>query len=1084
MTRRSHPAPFAILTLGLTCLLAPPAAAHLSIIRQGAETVGANEPGDQYSRAVAAGDFNGDGIDDLVVGAPQEDIGSTANAGAIFVNWGSENGVTHEGAVYYTAAEMTGSVTAGANLGWSLVGGDLDDDGFDDLVAGAPFETINGAANAGAVYVMRGSANGLQPWMSFTQANWGANVETSDKFGWAVALGDFDGDTDLDLVIGSPGEDGNLGAALWVLGTSVGLFGAKGILDLGDSGQSPRTGDQFGFSLAVGDFMAGPEDEIVCGAPYRGGQSGSPGFGAIMVTAGSPTGPVASASAYHTAPGSIQTNAHFGYSLAAGRLMAGSYETLAVGEPWRAVHPEPNAGRVIVLPGGTFGLDLAGAVEILETNAGGLIGEDDTFGYTLAVGHFWDPADGWEDLAVGSPGERFGTGTPYGQVQILMGGPAGPNGSSGWFGFNQGTLNEFVEPNDALGQSLAFGRFDGTGHGNLAVGAVGEDVAAGMVHVIAPWRQVYGLSCERSIVLDCNDEIYFSQKPFDEVLIASTTKIMTVLIACEQALMHQDPPLDTIYEVPAWVANDIPGSQVPLFAGEWITLEDLMYTCLMLSGNDAAYAIADLVHGGTGPDDAVEIFVNHMNIKAELIGMTDTHFNNPAGLEVEPVGSDLGEHYSTPRDMAILSAYAMQNPFFREIAATTAWPMVRHFPDFDIFWNVQNIFRWVMWNNVEPLTGIKGGETPQAKVTGCFSAQSPLGDRTVACTFTTPPPAMNYGPDAGKLVQLGLSACGYFFALDEWDDEVPWSTDGIRSGNGARHGGSSGIPGGWQGDAEFTLYRVTWDSGEDSALTLWLTHHLQLRGATTYDFGARAISGHGPIRITNVGTTPAFFQVILPYDTFDFALDAGETGEIAAHDEGWLGFPVRIAHGGPGGSLDLDVEVPYLHDIASPAEPSNDPVLRTRLLRSSAFVDAIEFRTLGHDAEGSVYALFGHRPGEVVGLPDGGTPDGSGDPDAAGAGEHDPAVAVTLRPARPNPFTDTTTLGFDLRTAGEVGLDIYDVSGRLVRAFAPVSMAPGAFGLHWDGRGADGLTVNPGVYFYHVTVDGRDAASGKVLRVG
>lgn len=1064
----------AALVLSLISALLSPAAAHLSMIRQGAESAGGIEAGDQYGFSVATGDFNGDGFDDLVGGAPQEDIGAVANAGAVIVNWGSELGVTHEGAVALWATHMTGSVVAGANLGWAVTAADFNSDGFDDLVVGAPFETINGAANAGAIYILRGSAGGLQSWMGLTQADFAYGVETGDKFGYSLATGDFNDDGHVDLVMGSPGENFDQGAVLWILGTSAGLSGSTGAFNITHPGGLAINGNRFGLAVAAGNVMSGPEDEIVVGAPdYPKAAPGIVEAGAIVVVPGTSTGPNRASSLLYQSP-SPATFSHFGRSVDVGRLIGGSYEAVAVGEPDRSIHPLPTVGRVVVFPGGITGLSVAGNVQVTTTNAGGVQETGAAFGQAIAVGSYWDATDGYEDLAVGSPGEGWGMVGSFGQVQILNGGPGGPTGAHGWSSFNQGTLNEKVESVDVLGSSLAFGRFDGTEFGNLAVGAPGEDSVSGMVHIIAPWRQVYGLTCERSIVLDCNEDIYFSQKPFDQVWIASTTKIMTVLLACEHAAVD-NPALDDVYTVPAWVEDDIPGSQVPLFEGEWITLEDLMYTCLLLSGNDAAYAIADMIHGSKGPDESVNIFVNEMNAKAWLIGMDDTHFHNPAGLDQEPVGPDMGEHYSTPHDMAILSAYAMKNALFRQIAGTTVWPMVRHFEEFDHFWNVNNFFTGVLMSNIAPMTGIKGGWTPNAQATGCFAAETPLGERSIAGTYATPDPADFYRRDAALLAQLGLGGCGFFYELpDPIDYAHPFSADGFRSGNGDRHGASASLPSDWAGDMEFTMYRATWDTGQPSSLTMWLTHLAQLRGDGVYNLGAHVISGHGPIHITNAGEQTASFNVLLPYQSFDFVLAGGESAVIPERLQGALGFPVQFSSNGDG-SIDLDVQIPYLHDVTSPSAPTTDPARKTRLLRGPNVThDAIEIRTLGHDAAASEYAVFGHAPGGVVAAPELESDSGVNSPGRP---------PVQLRAPLPNPFQSTTQIGFDLTVAGLVGVEIYDVAGRLVRAFDRSPMPVGAWGVQWDGRTERGVELSPGAYFYRVTLEGETAATGRLTRI-
>ena len=119
-------------------------------------------------------------------------------------------------------------------------------------------------------------------------------------------------------------------------------------------------------------------------------------------------------------------------------------------------------------------------------------------------------------------------------------------------------------------------------------------------------------------------------------LIASTTKLMTALVALESG--HRLEEVVTV--APEWAG--VEGSSIYLRPGEEITLEALLYGLLLRSGNDAALAIAGHC-GGT-----VEEFVSQMNEKARALGMTDTGFANPNGLDAEG-------HRSSARDMAILA---------------------------------------------------------------------------------------------------------------------------------------------------------------------------------------------------------------------------------------------------------------------------------------------------------------------------------------------------------------------------------------------------------------------------------------------
>lgn len=153
------------------------------------------------------------------------------------------------------------------------------------------------------------------------------------------------------------------------------------------------------------------------------------------------------------------------------------------------------------------------------------------------------------------------------------------------------------------------------------------------------------VSARRAYVLDAvSGRELFARNPDERSLIASTTKIMTALIVCEQCNV-----LDRM-RIPK-EAVGIEGSSMYLKEGEVLTLQELLYGLMLSSGNDAAVALA-IYCGGT-----VEGFAELMNDKARNLGLTGTHFENPNGL-------DSPGHYSTARDLAKLAAYAMKNPIF------------------------------------------------------------------------------------------------------------------------------------------------------------------------------------------------------------------------------------------------------------------------------------------------------------------------------------------------------------------------------------------------------------------------------------
>ncbi|MEN2766139.1 D-alanyl-D-alanine carboxypeptidase family protein [Ornithinibacillus xuwenensis] len=147
--------------------------------------------------------------------------------------------------------------------------------------------------------------------------------------------------------------------------------------------------------------------------------------------------------------------------------------------------------------------------------------------------------------------------------------------------------------------------------------------------------------------------ILFEKAAHEKQSIASITKIMTAIIAIESGKMKE---LATASEE----AVNTEGSSIYLKQGEEMPLEDLVYGLMLRSGNDAAVTIAEHVGGSE------EGFVYLMNEKAKWLGMTNTHFDNPHGLDSET-------HYSSAYDMALLMSYAMKNEEFKKITGTKSY---------------------------------------------------------------------------------------------------------------------------------------------------------------------------------------------------------------------------------------------------------------------------------------------------------------------------------------------------------------------------------------------------------------------------
>ena len=220
--------------------------------------------------------------------------------------------------------------------------------------------------------------------------------------------------------------------------------------------------------------------------------------------------------------------------------------------------------------------------------------------------------------------------------------------------------------------------------------------------------QTEAVSARRAYVMDAvSGRTLYERESSQQSLIASTTKIMTALVVCEQCNV-----LDRM-RIPK-EAVGIEGSSMYLREGEVLTLQELLYGLMLSSGNDAAVALA-IYCGGT-----VEGFVERMNDKARYLGLEDTHFENPHGL-------DSPGHYSTAKDLAVLAAYAMENPIFsKTVSAKTVRVGQRYLTN-------HNKLLW----RVEGADGVKTGYTKAAGRILVSSAER-NGRRLIAVTIDDP----------------------------------------------------------------------------------------------------------------------------------------------------------------------------------------------------------------------------------------------------------------------------------------------------------------------------------------------------------
>lgn len=158
-------------------------------------------------------------------------------------------------------------------------------------------------------------------------------------------------------------------------------------------------------------------------------------------------------------------------------------------------------------------------------------------------------------------------------------------------------------------------------------------------------------SAKAAITIEAQTGISLYEKNADEQLpMASTTKIMTALVALENADINQT---FTVSET----ACKVEGTQIALLAGDQISLNDLLHMLMMKSANDAAQTIAENISG------SLEAFAELMNERAKQMGLTHTHFENPHGLPSD-------NHYTTARELALIAAEALKNDTFAQIVST------------------------------------------------------------------------------------------------------------------------------------------------------------------------------------------------------------------------------------------------------------------------------------------------------------------------------------------------------------------------------------------------------------------------------
>lgn len=355
----------------------------------------ARDPGasDGFGDALAAGDFDGDGFDDLAVGVPGEllEVGAEDlwNAGTVHVFYGSSQGLTANRDKPYSLLNSVSAATSEPldRFGRSLAVGDFDNDGRDDLAIGLPGRSLEDEAMAvGAVAILYGTSSGLGSpndiLLKQTSAGIDEESEAGDLFGAALAAGDFDGDGADDLAIGVPGEglDGvqQAGQVVIVYGGNSGISTADAmVLHQGLNGVDgePGVNAQFGRYLVAGDFDGDGQDDLAIAASGATIANVAKA-GSVTIFRGSNAGLSSSNDSVYSrvtpgVPGAPKANERFGAGLLAGDFDDDGRMDLAISVPGATVSGDAAAGLVMVLYGSASSAILGGA-ETWSQNSPGI----------------------------------------------------------------------------------------------------------------------------------------------------------------------------------------------------------------------------------------------------------------------------------------------------------------------------------------------------------------------------------------------------------------------------------------------------------------------------------------------------------------------------------------------------------------------------------------------------------------------------------------------------------------------------------------------------------------------------------------
>ncbi|MFA5772609.1 MAG: FG-GAP-like repeat-containing protein [Thermoplasmata archaeon] len=430
--------------------------------------------------AASNADINGDGYSDIVIGAPY----TASNTGSVYVYYGSPVINTQQPNIIISG-EKTGDY-----FGWSVAAGDVNGDGYADIIIGAPYAT-HSYAGQGKVYVVFGksesitSSKTIQAYTIANQTNVGTTIyspiggasapfivaNTVSAFGFNLTVADLNWDGRGDIIVGAPVNNSQQGTVFVFFG-STNLPNALSIDNVRFNGEWATSG-RFGWSLAAGDADSDRVSDLFVGAPaYNSNQGrvyifyGSAALANINVTDTSVT---------RFTDDTEKSNC-FGHSISVGYLNSDNYLDLVVGVPFRNQNYSLQAAKGVIAAGRVFvfnGTWSKGSSVVVSTAILGGTGQgfliDGThlyanFGASVSVTTDINK-DGYNDILVGAPGDYMNGHVPSGKAYLYYCGPNIADNVSDRSYSGAYLLGAFGTSVDAAGD------VNGDGFGDILIGA-------------------------------------------------------------------------------------------------------------------------------------------------------------------------------------------------------------------------------------------------------------------------------------------------------------------------------------------------------------------------------------------------------------------------------------------------------------------------------------------------------------------------------------------------------------------------------------------------------------------------------------